>query len=44
MHGDNQPDQRVQVTVSYIHVPIVPIPGWYSELNLQAVSTMRIAH
>ena len=42
--GDNQPDDRVRVAVSYTHQPIVPIPGWYSQLSLTGVSTMRIAH
>jgi Flp pilus assembly protein TadG len=44
LDGDHEPDDRVQVTVSYIHHPLVPIPGWYSQLNLTAVSVMRVAH
>ena len=44
LDGGNEPDQRVQVTVSYTHYPIVPIPGWYTQLDLVGVSTMRIAH
>lgn len=44
LDGGNQPDQRVRVAVTYRHVPIVPIPGWYDHLDLQGISTMRIAH
>lgn len=42
--GINRCDGRVRVTVHYTHHPIVPIPGWYDELDLRAESTMRIAH
>jgi hypothetical protein len=42
--GGNRPDQRVHVAVSYIHEPMLFIPGWYSQLNMQADSTMHIAH
>jgi len=42
--GKNGVDKRVRVTVSYLHVPIVRIPGWYDQIDLRAVSTMRIAH
>jgi Flp pilus assembly protein TadG len=42
--GGNLPDQRVSVAVTYLHQPIVPIPGWYDHLDLQGHSTMRIAH
>jgi Flp pilus assembly protein TadG len=41
--GTNEPDQRIRVTVHYTHLPVVPIP-WYGQIQLQAVSTMRIAH
>ena len=44
LDASNQPDQRVRVAVSYTHHPVVPVPGWYDRLNLQSVSTMRIAH
>lgn len=42
--ADNQPDSRVRVAVHCTHQPIVPIPAWYSQLDLRGVSTMRIAH
>jgi len=44
LDAGNQADQRVQVAVTYTHYPIVPVPGWYDHLDLQSVSTMRIAH
>lgn len=42
--ADNEPDDRVHVTAAYTHTPLVPIPGWYSQLHLSSESTMRIAH
>jgi hypothetical protein len=42
--GDNEPNHRVRVAVSYVHRPFVRIPGWYDELPLQGVSTMYVAH
>jgi hypothetical protein len=40
----NQAGQHVRVAARFTHRPIVPVPGWYDELNLHAVSTMQIAH
>lgn len=42
--GGNQPDQRVCVTVEYTHHPLIAIPAWYTQLEMRAGSTMRIAH
>lgn len=42
--GSHDPDDRVQVTVTTTHIPIIPTPGSYSELELRAESMMRIAH
>lgn len=42
--ADNEPDDRIHVTATYTHTPLVPIPGWYGQLNLRSESTMRIAH
>jgi Flp pilus assembly protein TadG len=42
--GGNQPDQRVHVTIAYTHYPLVPIPAWYTQIELQGDSTMRVAH
>ena len=42
--GGNQAGQQVRVATRFTHRPIVPVPGWYDELSLQAVSTMQIAH
>lgn len=42
--GGNHSDDRVRVVVHSTHHPIVPIPGWYEQLDLRAESTMPIAH
>jgi Flp pilus assembly protein TadG len=42
--GGNQPEDRVDVTVSYVHQPIVTFPGFYDHLHLTGRSVMRIAH
>jgi hypothetical protein len=44
LDGDNQPDQRVKVSVSYTHQPIISIAHLWSSIELQGSSTMRIAH
>ena len=42
--GGNEPEDRVAVTVSYVHEPVVTFPGFYDHLNLSGRSVMRIAH
>jgi hypothetical protein len=38
------PGRRVCSEVAYTHYPLLPIPGWYTEIELTAKSTMLIAH
>jgi hypothetical protein len=42
--GDNQPNQRVRVTLQYAHERFVPLLFGGSPVPLEAVSTMQIAH
>jgi hypothetical protein len=42
--GDNQADHRVQVSVRYQHVSLLPLAGYGTAWNLSAASTMLIAH
>lgn len=44
LDGGNQPDDRIEVVVSFVHQPLVPFPGLYSQLPLEGRSRMRIAH
>jgi Flp pilus assembly protein TadG len=44
LDGENQPDQRVRATLTYQHVPMVPLILGTTPINLSASSTMRIAH
>jgi hypothetical protein len=44
LDGDTQPDDRVQVTLTYPQTSLVGSLFGYGEINLQAVSTMRILH
>jgi Flp pilus assembly protein TadG len=44
LDGDTQPDDRVQVTLTYPQTSLVGSLFGYGTLNLQAVSTMRILH
>jgi Flp pilus assembly protein TadG len=42
--GDNQPDDRVRVTLEYQHRPVLPLFLGYGDVNLQATSVMSVAH
>jgi hypothetical protein len=42
--GDNEPDDRVEVNVTFVHQPLLPFPGYYDQLTLNGRSVMRIAH
>ncbi|MBI3464450.1 MAG: pilus assembly protein [Planctomycetes bacterium] len=42
--GSNEPDERVQVTLTYEHQPIIPVVFGSQPITLTAVSTMRVAH
>jgi hypothetical protein len=42
--GANEPDDRVEVMVSFVHQPVVTFPGLYDHLSLTGTSIMRIAH
>ncbi len=44
LDGDTQPDHRVRATLTYEHVPMVPLILGTAPINLSASSTMRIAH
>jgi hypothetical protein len=44
LDGANEPDDRVEVTVAFVHQPILTFPSFYSQLNLSSRSRMRIAH
>ncbi|HWB12206.1 MAG TPA: TadE family protein [Pirellulales bacterium] len=44
LDGDIQPDDRVQVTLKYPQTSLVGNLFGYGQINLQAVSTMRILH
>lgn len=44
LDGDNQPGDRVQVTVSESYLPVVPFFSMQGAIQLRAVSSMRIQH
>lgn len=44
LDGDNEIDQKIRVTVSYLHKPIVPLVYGFGNRTLQASATMAIAH
>jgi hypothetical protein len=44
LDGGNEPDDRVEVTVTFVHHPVVTFTGLYDQLDLSGQSTMRIAH
>lgn len=44
LDGGNAVDQRVRVTVSYEHKPMIPFILGGASLDLSAASTMRIVH
>jgi len=42
--GSNQPDDRVQVTVTYQYQPLIPFVLGNDAVPIQAVTTMQVAH
>lgn len=42
--GSNQPDDRVQVTVTYRYQPMMPFVLGSAAVPLQVVTTMHVAH
>jgi hypothetical protein len=42
--GDNEPDHRVRVTLNYQHEMMIPFLFGSGIMNLNSVSTMRVAH